>query len=50
MFCALLDLRSCRKEGFQENPEARRKATSSEAKIRRFAGGNETKQALKKIP
>ena len=25
MFCALLDLRSCRKEGFQENPEASRK-------------------------
>ena len=50
MFCALLDLRLCREEGFQENPEACRKATPSEAKIFHFGGENETKQALKKIP
>lgn len=49
MFCSLLDLSSCRKKGFQENPEVSRKMTSSEAKIRRFAVGDETKQALKKI-
>ena len=49
MFFALLDLRSCREEGFQENPEAGRKTTPSEAKICRFAGENKTKQALKKI-